>query len=162
MPLFVLAFISPDKAPPWNLFAQTQHKNKEGFKLFSTTYLRERVLQRPTTPRQIIVYQGTKHGMKRKRSAILKWSRSFQPSWNKTYPELQFVEGKMNLCRLEQPCSEISESAFAIGTDNLCLEAIRGHEGSVSHILFWNSGLSLWASDLYHILAHYLVLAKAS
>ena len=63
----------------------------------------------------------------------------------------------MNLCILKQQCSEISKSAFAIGTDNFCLEVIRGHEISVSHISFWTSGLSLWASDLFHILAHYLV-----
>lgn len=63
----------------------------------------------------------------------------------------------MNLCILKQQRSEISKSAFAIGTDNFCLEVIRGHEISVSHIFFWTSGLSLWASDLFHILAHYLV-----
>lgn len=42
----------------------------------------------------------------------------------------------MNLCILKQQCSEISKSAFAIGTDNFCLEVIRGHEISVSHIFF--------------------------
>ena len=63
----------------------------------------------------------------------------------------------MNLCILKQQRSEISKSAFAIGTDNFCLEVIRGHEISVSHIFFWTNGLSLWASDLFHILAHCLV-----
>ena len=107
MPLYVLAFMSPNKVgtwvratigpPSWNLFAQIQCRNKEDFKLFLTTFLWERVLQWPMIPRQIIiVYQGTKHSMKSKRSAITKPARSFQPSWNKTYPWLQFIEGKMN------------------------------------------------------------------
>lgn len=42
----------------------------------------------------------------------------------------------MNLCILKQQRSEIIKSAFAIGTDNFCLEVIRGHEISVSHIFF--------------------------
>ena len=64
----------------------------------------------------------------------------------------------MNLCILKQQGSEIyKQICIAIGTDNFCLEVRRGHEISVSHISFWTSGLSLWASDLFHILAHYLV-----
>ena len=63
----------------------------------------------------------------------------------------------MNLCIPKQQRSEISKSAFSIGTDNFCLEVIRGHEMSVSHIFLWTSGLSLRASDLFHILAHCLV-----
>lgn len=107
MPLYVLAFMSPNKVgtwvratigpPSWNLFAQIQRRNKEDFKLFLPIFLWERVLQWLMIPRKIIiVYQGTKHSMKSKRSVILKQARSFQLSWNKTYPQLQFIEGKMN------------------------------------------------------------------
>ena len=55
----------------------------------------------------------------------------------------------MNLCILKQQRSEISKSAFAIGTDNFCLEVIRGHEISVSHIFFFGPVACLCGLVIY-------------
>ena len=56
--------------------------------------------------------------------------------------------------------------AFVTGTVNFCLDAITGHESSITHAFFqgffWTSGLASWASDLFHFLAHCLVSKKVS